>query len=82
MDNLDAMKILKTGVGFAIGGGVATIVSGFVQAVTAPETSLQRGLVFAGRTGISMLVSDLVKEHVNGKIDDAHEWVTTTFSKD
>jgi hypothetical protein len=82
MNNIDKLAILKTGVGMVVGAGVASIVNGFVLRVAPTETAVQKVLVFSGRVGISMLVSDKVKDHVNGKIDEAHEWVTTNFSKD
>lgn len=82
MTNLDTVAILKQGVSIVVGAGVASIINGLVERVAPTETVVQKVLVFSGRVGISMLVSDKVKEHMNEKIDNAHEWVTTNFSKD
>lgn len=82
MSDLDAVKILKAGVSLVVGAGVASIVHGFVLRVAPTDTKIQKVLVFAGRTGISMLVSDKVKEHINDKMDETHDWIKTNFSKD
>ena len=82
MANLDKIKIGKQITGGIVGAGVTQIVNGFVDAVITPQTVVQRVLIFAGKTGISMLAADLVKQHVDEKIDEAVEWVNTSFSKD
>lgn len=82
MADLDKVKIGKQLVGAIVGAGVNQIVNGFVEAVTAPQTPIQRILIFAGRTGISMVVADKVKTHVDDKIDEAVDWVNAAFAKD
>ena len=80
MAKLDKVAILKQGVGMVVGAGVANIVREFVARVAPTDTPVQKVLVFSGRLGISMLVSDKVKEHVDMKIDNAVEWVEANFA--
>jgi hypothetical protein len=82
MTNLDKLGLLKTGLGMVVGAGVSSIVRGFVERVAPTDTTVQKVLVFSGRVGISMLVTDKVKDHLYEKIDDLNDWVTTNYTKD
>lgn len=71
------LDLFKQGVSLVIGAGVSQIVTGVVNSTTPQEQFLQKGLVFAGRTGITMLVSDAVRDHVDVKIDMAAAWISS-----
>lgn len=81
MAKLDTLKVFKQGVGMVVGAGVSNIVNEFVKRVAPTDTLPQKVLVFSGRIGIGMLVSDAVKEHLDMKIDEANEWFKTNFTK-
>lgn len=69
------LDLFKGAVGFVVGAGVASIVSGFVERVAPTDTPIQKVLVYAGKTGISWLATSKVVEHVNEKIDNGAEWL-------
>jgi hypothetical protein len=73
---MNKLEVLKTLTKLVVGAGVAHIVNSIVSNLVPTETTLQKVLVFAGKAGISMTVSDLVDETVDGKIDAAAQWVS------
>lgn len=70
------LEVLKSTVSFAVGAGVGQIVSGIVDNNVPQETIFQKVFVFAGKTGITMVAGEVVKNHVSSKIDLAAEWVS------
>lgn len=71
MENID---IIKKVVGFTVGVGVTHVLSGIVDNNVQQETGLQRVITFAGKTAITMVVKEIVQDHVDAKIDKAHDW--------
>lgn len=73
---MSKLEIFKTTTKFVVGAGVAHIISSMVSNLVPTETTLQKFLVFAGKAGISMTVSDLVDNTIDKKIDSAALWVS------
>lgn len=67
---MNKLGVFKAVTCFLVGAGVSQIVSGIVDANVPQNTKTEKVLVFAGKTGISMLVSEAVRIHVGIKIDD------------
>ena len=63
------LDVIKAGTGFAIGAGVSRIIAGIVANNVPQETQYQKVVVFAGRVGVAMVVSEVVSDHVDSKID-------------
>ena len=73
---MNKLEIFKAVTGFVIGAGVSQIITGIVVNNVALDTNTQKVLAFAGKTGITMLVSDAVRAHTDTKIDSAAAWMT------
>jgi hypothetical protein len=69
---MDGIKTAKDLVGVVVGSGVSLIIAGIVKNNVHSEKPI--ALIFAGRTGLSMMVSDAVKAHTDTKIDAAISW--------
>lgn len=67
---MDPLKITKEVVGFVVGAGVSKIVADVVANNVTQNTKLQKIVVYAGRIGIGMIVSEVVRAHVDKRIDD------------
>jgi hypothetical protein len=70
----DVFKIVKGATGLLVGSGVSVIVSQMIDKNTSYTNLLQRVVIFAGKTGISLTVSDLVEDHIGKKIDNVEKW--------
>lgn len=68
------LDLAKSVTNLVIGAGISLIVDGVVKNNVTPKNLLQRGLIFAGRTGISMVLSDVTKTHTDAKFDAAETW--------
>jgi hypothetical protein len=71
---MDGIKTAKDLVGVVVGSGVSLIIAGIVKNNVHSEKPIEKALIFAGRTGLSMMVSDAVKAHTDTKIDAAISW--------
>lgn len=71
---MSGLGIFKAAVGIVVGAGVSKIVEGVVHKnIDEPESKLEKVLIFAGTTGLSLLISDMTTDHLDTKIDIAAE---------
>lgn len=75
------LDLVKGGIGLLVGSGVSHIVKEVVKSNVRTDTIFQKVTVFAGATGIGMLVGDLVKDHTDEKIDAAVALYKKTITK-
>ena len=75
------LDILKQAVGLVVGAGVSQIVGSIVANNVATENTVQKVTVFAGKTGIAMVVNDMVRKHTDSQIDAAASWVRENVKK-
>lgn len=74
------LEIFKAALGFTVGAGVSQIISGVVDSLVPQDTMPQKVCVFAGKMGISMVVSEVVKNKVNDTVDETAVWIKTNIS--
>jgi hypothetical protein len=73
---MNTFEITKTVLGFVVGAGVSAIVSQVVDQNTTASNLPHKLIIFAGKTGISLVLNDVVEEHLNKKIDNIETWWT------
>lgn len=76
---MNKREIVKTVTGFVVGAGVSKIIADAVVNNVSQEKNLQKAVVFAGKTGITMVVSDAVRAHTDAKIDAVADWMKRTI---
>lgn len=71
---MSKIDILKQGVGLVCGLGITQIVNGIVASTTKTDTLYQKTTVSAGSFVIGMVVSDVIREKTDKKVDSAVAW--------
>lgn len=74
------IDLVKTATGLVVGSGISHIVAGVIKNTVVPKNIIDAGCIFAGRIGISMVLTDVTTKHINNKIDDAVTWLQQNVS--
>lgn len=73
------LDILKQALGLVAGLGVGKIVSDIVVNNVTSENKYHKVIVFAGKTGISMVVSAAIQNRIDANVDEAAAWVNSNI---
>ena len=66
---MDGLGIFKKVVGFTVGAGISRIVSGIVRNNVETEKTLDKVTVWIGEYALTMVLQEVVQQHVDAKID-------------
>lgn len=70
---MDKIGLFKSFTGLAVGSGISLIVTGIVKNNVQTDKNFEKVLIFVGRHGITMLLHDVTKKHIDEKIDSVIE---------
>lgn len=71
MPDFDAVDLAKVIIGFAVTAGTNKIVKAIINSTVVREKLFDKVVVYIAGFAISMTVSDLLRDVVDGKIDGA-----------
>ena len=67
---MNALNALKKSVSFVVGAGVSHIITEIVTQNVPQENLYQQVVVFAGRVGLTMVISEVVEEHMGQFVEE------------